>query len=97
MTPSIYLVQSRLGFQLSAYPHDAGLDEEVSADFLISEDHYRHCLNAVGGHSVYLDDETQEWLPLPPQDVKDPRYLVITYFDQREQALLAAEQLAQQL
>ena len=57
MGQKVYLIQTRLGYQLSAYPYEAGLDEEVSSDFLLSEETYRRFLNRLGGESVYLNEE----------------------------------------
>ncbi len=94
MEPTIYLVQTPLGYQLSAYPHEAGLDEEVSADFLMAEEAYRQYLTQLGGESVYLNEETDRWSPLPDCSKKDPSWMVITYFKEAKQAEYAAQSLA---
>lgn len=94
MEPTIYLVQTPLGYQLSAYPHEAGLDEEVSADFLMAEEAYRQYLTQLGGESVYLNEETDHWSPLPECTEADPHWMVITYFKEAKQAAFAAQSLA---
>lgn len=92
MGQKVYLIQTRLGYQLSAYPYEAGLDEEVSSDFLLSEETYRRFLNRLGGESVYLNEENECWEPMP-HATKDPLWMVITYFKD----LTCAEEAAKEL
>lgn len=93
MKTNVYLVQTRLGYQLSAYPYEAGLDEEVSQDFLLNEETYRQLLNQLGGESVYLNEASDSWEPMT-QSTKDPLWMVITYFKDLACAQEAAKALS---
>lgn len=93
MEPTVYLVQTPLGYQLSAYPHEAGLDEEVSADFLMTEEAYRQYLTQAGGESVYLNDETGRWTALTDSEGASSDKMIITYFKEWTQAHQALKTL----
>lgn len=97
MEAKIYVIQTQWGYQLSAYPHEVGLDDEVSADFLMTEEAYRHYLREAGGESLVLDEETNHWQPFSSEEQGSRGEMVMTYFKELAQAQQAVNQLKQVL